>query len=126
MASSKAHAPSQAKACPEGMCADAAMPDAATPDIAPAPCKLLTILAGNPNADITQTPVVINEENICEESDGVECSRAHAMLMRFATTEEKLDGIARALEEGCVKNGEGGGCRVMKDVMWKTLDRVWD
>lgn len=97
-----------------------------SPDIAPAPCKLLTILAGNPNADITQTPVVINEKNECEETDALECSRAREMLMLFATTEEKLDDIARALEEGCVKNAEGGGCRVKKDVMWETLDRVCD
>lgn len=44
--------------------------------------------------------------------------------MRFATTEDRLDDIAVALEKGCVDDGMGTGCRVMNDVLWKTLDRV--
>lgn len=87
------------------------------------PCKLLTILAGNPNADITQMPGAADQQEECERSDGVECLQARKMLMRFATTEEKLDDIAGALERGCVKDGSGRGCQVKNDVIWKVLDR---
>jgi hypothetical protein len=48
------------------------------------------------------------------------------MLMRFATNESKLDEVARALENGCVKNRSSTGCRVKNDVVWATLDRIWD
>jgi len=88
------------------------------------PCKLLTILADNPNADIMQVPKAADGQGDCTESDGVDCLQAREMLMRFATTESKLDDIASALEEGCVKNGSGRGCRVKNEVIWKALDRA--
>lgn len=88
------------------------------------PCKLLTILADNPNADITQVPGAANGQDECKKTDGVDCLQAREMLMRFATTEGKLEEIASALEEGCVKDGSGRGCRVKNGVIWKTLDRV--
>lgn len=90
-----------------------------------APCKLITHLTANPSADITQIPVVIDGMNKPDETDGVECSRAYQMLMQFAMTEEKLDTIALALENGCVANkGPGGGCKVQKESMWKALDDI--
>ncbi len=106
-------------------------PTVASPQLAP--CKLLTILAGNPNADITQLPTSAtgnsreSGKSKCSEAadgDGVECLRAREMLMRYATSEQKLDDISRALERGCVKSGSGRGCYVKNDVIWKTLDRV--
>jgi hypothetical protein len=71
---------------------------------------------------------VFDEKSACKEADddGVECSRARDMLMRFATTEEKLDVVASALEEGCVRNRSGGGCHVKNGALWKTLDRICD
>jgi hypothetical protein len=90
------------------------------------PRKLLTILAGNPHADITQGPSAADEQDECEKPGGVECLQARNMLMRFATTEAKLEDIATALEKGCVKDGSGRGCQVKNDVIWKALDRFCD
>ena len=45
------------------------------------------------------------------------------MLMQFATTEEKLDVISQALEQGCVKKA-GGGCKVRNEALWKAIDDV--
>jgi hypothetical protein len=92
-----------------------------------APCKLLTLLAENPTADITQVPALTSSERGCGSNgtldglDGVECGVAYKMLMQYATSEEKMDEIAQALEEGCTLS-EGGGCRVRKSVVWKVLD----
>ncbi|KAJ9645073.1 hypothetical protein H2199_003077 [Coniosporium tulheliwenetii] len=106
--------------------AEEASIDQAASAIPYAPCKLLTQLKANPGADITQLPVeVARGEEAQDESDGVECNRAYQMLMRFATTEEKLDTVAHALEKGCVKNGGGkGGCRVRNEAIMKALDSV--
>jgi hypothetical protein len=47
------------------------------------------------------------------------------MLMQFATTEDKLDTVAHALENGCVaNNGPGGGCKVPNKVVWEMLDDI--
>jgi hypothetical protein len=47
------------------------------------------------------------------------------MLMQFATTEDRLDTVALALENGCVANkGPGGGCKVPNKVVWMTLDDI--
>lgn len=99
-----------------------------TPSIAPPrPCKLISHLAQNPSADITQMPVNADTEATCASRDGVECSAAYRMLMQYATSEEKLDTISRALEEGCTANkGSGGGCRVRNDVIWRALDGICD
>ncbi len=91
----------------------------------PTPCKVLTHLAENPSADITQMPVKTDSKAISCNGDGVECSSAYRMLMQYATSEEKLDTISRALEGGCTANkGPGGGCRVQNKVIWKALDDV--
>jgi hypothetical protein len=88
------------------------------------PCKLLSRLAENPSADITQLPIPPGPVGIQETADnegGVECGKAYEMLIRYATSEEKLDGISQALERGCVSNGKGG-CAVKKKVVWQVLD----
>lgn len=69
-------------------------------------CKILTRLAEDPGADVTLSTAT-DEHSADQESGGVECSKAHKMLMQFATTEEKLDVISQALERGCV--GKAGG-----------------
>jgi hypothetical protein len=86
------------------------------------PCKVLTRLAENPNADITQS-VETDEPHDEKDDDGVECSKAHSMLMQFATTEEKLDTISLALERGCVGK-KSGGCKVRNEAIWKAMDDV--
>merc|ERR1711900_34189 len=87
-----------------------------------APCKILTRLAVDPCADVTQ-PNKERGNAGDQEIGGVECSKAHAMLMQFATTEEKLDVISQALEQGCVKKA-GGGCKVRNEALWKAIDDV--
>lgn len=74
------------------------------------------------SADITQGP---GTSGTTDEQDdgGVECSAAHAMLMRFATSEDKLDVVSQALEYGCVSKS-GGGCKVRNEVIWKAIDDV--
>ncbi len=92
-----------------------------------APCKLISRLAANPSADLTQTPVAIDGTYDSDEREGVECSKAYQMLMQYGTTEAKLDTIALALENGCVPNkAPGGGCSVRRDFMWKGLDDLQD
>ncbi|KAH6668734.1 hypothetical protein B0J14DRAFT_149449 [Halenospora varia] len=90
------------------------------------PCKVLTRLADNPSLDITQTPTSTTANPPLTQDDvngGVECHQAHAMLMQFATSEEKLDVISQALERGCVGK-KGGGCKVRNEEIWKAIDDV--
>ncbi|KAL8919110.1 MAG: hypothetical protein Q9172_005140 [Xanthocarpia lactea] len=91
------------------------------------PCKLLTHLAANPSADITQMPTALDEEGLDanKTNDGVSCSNAYRMLMYYATTESKLDAVAHILEEGCVPTaGSGEGCAVKNKTIWKALDNL--
>ena len=88
-----------------------------------APCKVLSRLAQDPGADVTQPDVEGVSIASDQENGGVECSKAHSMLMQFATTEEKLDVISQALERGCVKKA-GGGCKVRNEAVWKAIDDV--
>jgi hypothetical protein len=85
-------------------------------------CKVLTRLAENPSADITQgrgTGGITDEQ----DDEGVECSTAHAMLMRFATSEDKLAVVSQALEYGCVGKSDGG-CKVRNEFIWQAMDDV--
>lgn len=99
------------------------------PDSTEAPCKLVTLLAKNPSADITQVPLSAESANQTRQisnpeaysPDGIECSAAYTMLMQYATSDEKLDRIATALESGCTPTA-AGGCKVKSSVVWKTLD----
>jgi hypothetical protein len=89
-----------------------------------APCKLVTLLAENPAADITQVSLSAGTQTNNHEdqsADGVECSAAYSMLMRHATSGESMDRIAAALEGGCTPSATGG-CSVKKSVVWRTLD----
>jgi hypothetical protein len=55
--------------------------------------------------------------------DGVECSKAYKMLIHYATSEEKMDDIAKALETGCTPM-KGGGCKVKSSTILRTLDNI--
>ncbi|KAK4139371.1 uncharacterized protein C8A04DRAFT_40785 [Dichotomopilus funicola] len=89
------------------------------------PCKLLSLLAENPTADITQVsalPSSVDPPQGTVHGEGdVECGKAYEMLMRYATSEEKMDYVARALETGCSSTGKGA-CAVKKKVIWEALD----
>ncbi|RYP47386.1 hypothetical protein DL768_006554 [Monosporascus sp. mg162] len=87
------------------------------------PCKLLSRLAENPATDITQVPIPPGSVDSQDATyhGGVECGKAYEMLMRYATSEEKMDTVARALEGGCTSTGNGG-CVVKKNAIWEALD----
>uniref|UniRef100_A0A8H7NI95 BZIP domain-containing protein n=1 Tax=Bionectria ochroleuca TaxID=29856 RepID=A0A8H7NI95_BIOOC len=91
------------------------------------PCKILSRLAENPAADVTQIPIPPSSNDPPKDAayhgGDVECGKAYEMLMRYATSEEKMDHIARALEGGCSSTGNGG-CAVKKNVVWETLDNL--
>ncbi|KAH7305594.1 hypothetical protein B0I35DRAFT_444084 [Stachybotrys elegans] len=91
------------------------------------PCKLLSLLAENPAADITQVPVPpdpVEPPHDEPNHDGnVECGKAYQMLISYATCEEKMDIVARTLEGGCTKIGKGG-CAVKKTDIWQALDHM--
>lgn len=91
------------------------------------PCKLLSRLAENPGADLTQIPVLPAADELVPaaggDAEGVECAKAYEMLMRFATSEEKIEDVAEALENGCTSNGQGG-CAVKNKVIWQVLDGI--
>ncbi|KAL9104805.1 MAG: hypothetical protein Q9163_000303 [Psora crenata] len=100
-----------------------------SPNTTRAPCKLLTLLAENPAADITQVPLpsplekqlLHTRDSNVDSSDGVECSTAYKMLMQYATSEEKMDQIAVTLERGCTPSA-AGGCQVKNSIVWQMLD----
>lgn len=87
----------------------------------------MTRLAANPQTDLTQIPMSSGESTTAnadeKPDDGIECSKAYQMLIQYATTEEKLETVALALERGCVK-GPVGGCKVQNEAMWKALDEL--
>ncbi|KAF9772746.1 hypothetical protein IL306_009524 [Fusarium sp. DS 682] len=91
------------------------------------PCKLLSHLAENPAADITQIPIPPGSVDPLQDAtyhDGdVECGKAYEMLMRYATSEEKMDTVAQALEGGCTSTGKGR-CVVKKNTIWEALDSM--
>jgi hypothetical protein len=91
------------------------------------PCKLLSRLAENPAADITQIPVRSSSagppQDAARNGGDVECGKAYEMLMQHATSEDKMDYVARALEGGCASTGKGS-CAVKKNVIWGVLDNM--
>ncbi|KXJ96204.1 hypothetical protein Micbo1qcDRAFT_158423 [Microdochium bolleyi] len=114
---------------PERSCPSVASPSfsakmPSVPRVNP-PCRLLSYLEQNPGADLTQVPVNPGDTDavlqIGDGEVGVECGRAYEMLMRYATTEDKMDTIAQALEAGCKPDG-GGRCAVKREVVWQVLD----
>ncbi|KAK3681378.1 hypothetical protein B0T22DRAFT_540249 [Podospora appendiculata] len=95
-------------------------------------CKILTRLAENPAADITQVPITSTPNRDEEENqdadaphgeDGIKCRKAYDMLIQYATTEEKMDTVARVLESGCTENGKGG-CAVRSKIILQALDDI--
>ncbi|KAK4209230.1 hypothetical protein QBC37DRAFT_324312 [Rhypophila decipiens] len=98
----------------------------ATPGADLGPCKLLSRLAKNPQSDIMQVTAHQDSADAlgdrpAETEEGVECKEAYEMLMRYATSEDKMDYVARALETGCTSTGKGS-CAVKKKVIWEALD----
>ncbi|EXA29639.1 hypothetical protein FOVG_18883 [Fusarium oxysporum f. sp. pisi HDV247] len=91
------------------------------------PCKLLSRLAENPATDITQVPVPPGSVDPLQDATyhegDVECGKAYEMLMRYATSEEKMDTVAQALEGGCTSTGKGR-CVVKKNTIWEALDSM--
>jgi hypothetical protein len=51
---------------------------------------------------------------------GQPCESAYKLLMRYATSEEKMEALARCLEEGCVPSS-GGGCKVKNETVSQAL-----
>jgi hypothetical protein len=92
------------------------------------PCKLVSRLAENPAADITQASIRPGSashhlKDATHHGGDVECGKAYEMLMQYATSEEKLDYIAGALENGCTSVGKGS-CVVKKKAVWEALDKM--
>lgn len=110
------------------MCANTLQPNPG-PGKARAPCKLVILLSENPATSITQVSLSIDSRTqLCgtdksdnDSANGIECSAAHTILMRHATSGEKIDRIVAALESGCTPCATGG-CSVKQSIVWRTLD----
>lgn len=103
------------------------VPEASSTSQPPAPCKLLTLVAADPGADITQIPRISDEGELdpVRVPGGISCSSAYRMLMHHATTESKVDVVAHVLEEGCTPSAEPGqGCMIKDKTIWKALDDI--
>ncbi|GFG24088.1 hypothetical protein IFM61606_03987 [Aspergillus udagawae] len=87
----------------------------------PAPCKLLTRLAANPASDVSTILAGLETEQKADRVEGgLPCESAYKLLMRYATSEEKIEALARSLEEGCVPNSSGG-CKVKNQTVSQAL-----
>ncbi|KAL5362017.1 hypothetical protein BJX96DRAFT_153273 [Aspergillus floccosus] len=87
----------------------------------PAPCKLLTRLAANPSSDVSTILAGLETEDKVDRAEGgLSCESAYKLLMQYATSEEKMEALARSLEEGCVPNS-GGGCKVKNETVSQAL-----
>lgn len=87
------------------------------------PCKLLTRLTTNPTSDISNilaAPAPEPDSTTTTAEDGLPCESAYKLLMRYATSDEKLDALARTLESGCVPNSKGG-CKVRNETVSQAL-----
>jgi hypothetical protein len=86
-----------------------------------APCKLLARFAADPSSDVSQ---ILAGSEIRSKSDGTDgalpCESAYKLLMQYATSEEKLEALARTLEGGCVPNADGG-CQVKNETVSQAL-----
>ena len=104
------------------------VPEASSTSQPPAPCKLLTRLAADPGADITQIPTLSDEGELdpIRAPGGISCSSAYRMLMHHATTESRVDVVAHVLEEGCTPSTKPGqGCMIKDKTIWKALDDIY-
>ncbi|KAA8647824.1 bZIP transcription factor [Aspergillus tanneri] len=86
-----------------------------------APCKLLTRLATNPGSDVSMILAGAETEQKADSAEGgLSCDSAYKLLMRYATSDEKIEALALSLEEGCVPNS-GGGCKVKNETLSQAL-----
>ncbi|KAL4977561.1 hypothetical protein BDW66DRAFT_131957 [Aspergillus desertorum] len=86
-----------------------------------APCKLLSHLTTDSAGDVSQIISLSKDEpDPGNTQDGVPCSVAYSLLRQHATSEEKIDALARVLEEGCVPDRDGG-CRVKHKMVAQAL-----
>lgn len=86
-----------------------------------APCKLLTRLAANPGLDVSMILAgAETEQKIDSAEGGLSCESAYKLLMRYATSDERIETLARSLEEGCVPDS-GGGCKVKSETVSQAL-----
>jgi hypothetical protein len=86
-----------------------------------APCRLLTRLAANPGSDVSQILAASDTERKADSAEGsLPCESAYKLLMRYATSKEKMEALARSLEDGCVPNS-GGGCVVKNETVSQAL-----
>jgi hypothetical protein len=83
----------------------------------------MTRLKDDLSVDMRQIPAksTANDEEV--PTDGVECSKAYKMLISYANTDERLDAVARVLEEECVGNKDGG-CWVKNTTVYHALDKI--
>ena len=108
-------------------CADKS-PLSSNVDTTTSPCKLLSLLAENPAADISQVPLPLPQSekrpynnSKSKEDTGVDCSAAYKLLMQYDISDEKVNKTAVALESGCTPSASGG-CKVKESALWKVLD----
>ncbi|OOQ91476.1 hypothetical protein PEBR_00832 [Penicillium brasilianum] len=86
-----------------------------------APCKLLTRLAANPGSDVSMILAGAETEQKADRAEGgLSCKSAYALLMRYATSDEKIEALARSLEDGCVPDSSGG-CKVKNETVSQAL-----
>ncbi|OKP10230.1 hypothetical protein PENSUB_4404 [Penicillium subrubescens] len=86
-----------------------------------APCKLLVRFAANPGTDVSQILAGSESGSKSDGADGgLPCESAYKLLMQYATSEEKLEALARTLEGGCVPNSKGG-CQVKNETVSQAL-----
>lgn len=78
-------------------------------------------LAANPGSDVSTILAGAEGEHKADSTEGgLPCESAYKLLMRYATSEEKMEALARSLEEGCVPNS-GGGCKVKNETVSQAL-----
>lgn len=65
--------------------------------------KLLTRLAANPSLDVSMILAGVETEQKSDSAEGgLICEYVYTLLMRYATSVERIETLARSLEEGCV------------------------
>jgi hypothetical protein len=60
------------------------------------------------------------EQKTDSAEGGLSCESAYRLLMRYATSDEKIEALAQSLEKGCVPNS-GGGCKVKNETVSQAL-----
>jgi hypothetical protein len=91
---------------------------------AASPCKLLSRITTDSAGNTSQVinPSVEETEHDLSQ-DGFSCSAAYQLLMQHATSEERINSLARTLEEGCVPTSKGG-CKVKTKTLAEALVNI--